>query len=315
METIVETKDLKKFFSVPKKPSKVLRAVDDVDIKIKEGETLGLVGESGCGKTTLGKTTLKLLRPDGGKIYFRGENIENFDRKGLTKRMNIVFQDPAASLNPQMTVSDHLRRPLQIHDMAQGEEITRRIIETLNTMGLKSEHMIRYPHELSGGQKQRVSIARALAVEPEFIVLDEPTSNLDVSVQSKILKLLHQAKQNNNISYLFISHDINLVRSISDRIAVMYLGIVVEVADTNSLFEDPLHPYTKALLNSVPQPDPDREVEEPLSGEVPSPVDLPEGCRFISRCKEQVGSICKKKKPTLFKTSDRKVACHKYREN
>ncbi|MFP4588808.1 MAG: ABC transporter ATP-binding protein [Candidatus Acetothermia bacterium] len=312
METVVESKDLKKYFVAPERTSKPLRAVDGVTLRVREGETLGLVGESGCGKTTFGRTILRLIEPTEGKAFFRGQEIAEFDRRELTKRMNIVFQDPTASLNPQMTVADHLRRPLQIHGMAKGEEVIHIIIKTLNTMGLKSEHMIRYPHELSGGQKQRVAIARATSVEPDFLALDEPTSNLDVSVQSKILKLLHQAQQESTMSYLFISHDINLVRSISDRIAVMYLGVLVEVGDTDQVFRDPLHPYTKALFSSVPQPDPDEKVEDPLSGEVPSPVNLPEGCRFASRCKEKTSSICDHDQPQLVETRGRRVACYKY---
>ncbi len=281
MNNILETQNLKKYF--PSKEGEV-RAVDDVSIEVEQGETFGVVGESGCGKTTLGKTVLRLIEPTSGKIIFEGNDISDLPQdklKKLRKKMSIVFQDPSASLNPQMTVSDHLRRPLEIHNLAEGDEKTKRIIQILNTMGLKAEHMIRYPHELSGGQKQRVCIARALSVEPDFLVLDEPTSALDVSVQSKILKLLERAKDRFNLSYMFISHNINLVRSISERIAVMYLGRVVEVGEKGELFEDPMHPYTKALFKSVPKPDPDDKVEDPLTGEVPSPVDPPEGCHFL----------------------------------
>ncbi len=314
MNNILETQNLKKYF--PSKEGEV-RAVDDVSIEVEQGETFGVVGESGCGKTTLGKTVLRLIEPTSGKIIFEGNDISDLPQdklKKLRKKMSIVFQDPSASLNPQMTVSDHLRRPLEIHNLAEGDEKTKRIIQILNTMGLKAEHMIRYPHELSGGQKQRVCIARALSVEPDFLVLDEPTSALDVSVQSKILKLLERAKDRFNLSYMFISHNINLVRSISERIAVMYLGRVVEVGEKGELFEDPMHPYTKALFKSVPKPDPDDKVEDPLTGEVPSPVDPPEGCHFAPRCKSKIGRICEKKDPRLQEKDGREVACHLYRD-
>lgn len=313
MNNILETKEFVKYF--PSLKGEV-RAVDRVDIEVKEGETFGVVGESGCGKTTLGKTILRLIEPTSGKIFFKGNDITDLEHKELRKlrkEMNIVFQDPSASLNPQMTVSDHLRRPLEIHNIAEGDEKIKRIIQILNTMGLKAEHMIRYPHELSGGQKQRVCIARALCVEPDFLVLDEPTSALDVSVQSKILKLLERAKRRFNLSYMFISHNINLVRAISDRIAVMYLGRIVEIGETEDLFNDPQHPYTKALFRSVPKPDPDEKVEEPLKGEVPSPVNPPKGCHFSPRCKEKVGKICEEKDPQLEDIDGRKVACHLYR--
>ncbi len=315
MNSIVKTEDIKKYFPPPQGESKPLKAVDEVNLQVKEGETLGLVGESGCGKTTLGRTILRLLSPTEGTVYFRDNKVEDFDRKELTRKMNIVFQDPATSLNPHMTVSDHLRRPLEIHDISHGDDKIKRIIEILNIMGLKSEHMIRYPHELSGGQKQRVSIARALCVEPEFIVLDEPTSALDVSVQSKILKLLERAKESFHVSYMFISHDINLVRSISNRIAVMYLGRIVEIGGTDDTFNNPYHPYTRALFASVPQPDPNKDVEDPLTGEVPSPVNIPTGCPFAPRCREVLGKICKKERPGGIKKNGRKVNCHIYGEN
>jgi len=309
---IVETKKLKKFFDSPK--GKV-KAVNDVSINIIEGETLGVVGESGCGKTTLGKTILKLIQPTSGKIYFEGNDITNLGdgkMRKLRKNMNIIFQDPVSSLNPQMTVYDHLNRPLVIHNMVDSEEEKlKKMVDILNTMGLKAEHLIRYPHELSGGQKQRVCIARALCLEPDFLVLDEPTSALDVSVQSKILKLLNRAKEKFDVSYLFISHNINLVRAISDRLGVMYLGRVVEVGDTKDIFENPMHPYTTALFQSVPQPDPDQKVKAPLSGQVPSPVNPPEGCAFAPRC-EKSKAICESERPELIEADGRKVSCFLY---
>ncbi|MFW6038678.1 MAG: ABC transporter ATP-binding protein [Candidatus Saliniplasma sp.] len=311
---IVETKNLKTYFQ-SKKGS--VKAVNDVSINVIKGETLGVVGESGCGKTTLGRTILKLIEPTSGRIYFEGKDITPLNEKQmrpLRKKMNIVFQDPESSLNPQMTVYDHLSRPLDIHNIVdtEDEKITR-IIDILNTMGLKAEHMVRYPHELSGGQKQRVCIARALCLEPDFLLLDEPTSALDVSVQSKILKLLERAKRKFKVSYMFISHNINLVRSISDRIAVMYLGRIVEIGDTKKVFGDPIHPYTKALFASVPQPDPDKKVKTPLKGDVPSPVNPPPGCPFAPRCIESAGKACQNEVPDLIERDGRKVACHNYR--
>jgi len=310
---IVETEDLKKFFSSKKG---TVKAVNGVSINVREGETLGIVGESGCGKTTLGKTILKLLQPTGGKIYFNGEDITNCnekERRKLTKKMNIVFQDPAASLNPQMTVYDHLRRPLEIHNVVDSEDDKiRRIIDILNVMGLKAEHMIRFPHELSGGQKQRVCIARAMCLEPDFLVLDEPTSALDVSVQSKILKLLERAKNKFDVSYMFISHNINLVRSISDRLGVMYLGKLVELGQADEIFENPEHPYTKALFKSVPQPDPDQKIKAQLTGQVPSPVNPPKGCAFAPRCSLSE-SVCERDNPDLIAAYGRKIACHRFK--
>ncbi len=310
---LVETQNLKKFFDSKKG---TVKAVNDVSINVVKGETLGVVGESGCGKTTLGRTILKLIEPTSGKVFFDGKDITELTGKQMReyrKKMNIVFQDPVSALNPQMTVYDHLDRPLEIHNMVSSEEEKlRKMVDILNTMGLKAEHLIRYPHELSGGQKQRVCIARALCLEPDFLVLDEPTSALDVSVQSKILKLLDRAKERFDVSYLFISHNINLVRAISDRLGVMYLGKIVEIGKTDVIFENPKHPYTKALFKSVPQPDPDEKVEAPLSGQVPSPVDPPEGCAFAPRCPEKE-KICEHKDPDLIERYGRKIACHQYK--
>lgn len=309
---IVETQNLKRFFESKKG---TVKAVNGVSLNVIKGETLGIVGESGCGKTTLGRTILKLIEPTSGKIFFEDEDITDFSSKKMReyrKKMNIVFQDPVSSLNPQMTVYDHLDRPLEIHNMVSSEEEKlKRMVDILNTMGLKAEHLIRYPHELSGGQKQRVCIARALCLEPDFLVLDEPTSALDVSVQSKILQLLDRAKEKFDVSYMFISHNINLVRSISDRLGVMYLGELVEVGDTADIFENPKHPYTKALFKSVPQPDPDKKVEAPLTGQVPSPVEPPEGCAFAPRCPKKQ-NVCERDDPDLIGSYGRKLACHEF---
>ncbi len=311
--SLVETQNLKKYFETMEG---TVKAVNDVTLNVEHGETLGVVGESGCGKTTLGRTILKLLEPTEGKIYFNGTDITDYNGKKmrqLRKEMNIVFQEPAASLNPQMTVYDHLNRPLEIHDLVDSEdEKLERMVDILHTMGLKAEHLIRYPHELSGGQQQRVCIARAICVEPQFLILDEPTSALDVSVQSKILKLLDQTKKKFDLSFMFISHDINLVRAISTRMAVMYLGRIVEIGDADEVFNNPRHPYTKALLKTVPQPDPDDEVEVALTGDVPSPINPPEGCSFAPRCQEKAGKICKRKPPELTQENGSRVACHLY---
>lgn len=308
---LLELVELKKYFDSPE--GKV-KAVDGIDMEVFEGETLGVVGESGCGKSTLVRSTLRLIEPSGGKAFLRGENILEFDRNRLIEargEMGLVFQDPHSSLNPRMTVADILSRPLKIHDMVKnGDQMYDRIVELLETMGLSAEQMVRYPHELSGGQKQRVGVARALAVEPEILFLDEPTSALDVSVQTKILKLLRRTMNRLDLTYVFISHDINLIRTISDRIAVMYLGKIVEIGETENVFVNPLHPYTRGLFKSVPRPDPEQKIEEtPLPGEVPSPVEPPVGCHFAPRCSESIDR-CQREEPQLKKREQgRKVAC------
>ncbi|HEW91562.1 MAG TPA: ABC transporter ATP-binding protein [Thermotogaceae bacterium] len=313
-KVLIEVEDLKKHYHTSKG---TLKAVDGVSLVIRKGETFGLVGESGCGKSTLIRTILRLLYPTSGKIIFEGRNIAHLhekDLKDLRKRMGIVFQDPHSSLNPRMTIFDILARPLKIHKIVKNrDDMVLRIVEILKLMGLQAEHMIRFPHELSGGQKQRVAIARALMVEPEILFLDEPTSALDVSVQAKILKLLDKVKKQRNLTYFYISHDINLIRVVSDRIAVMYLGKIVELGEKDLVFQKPLHPYTNGLFRSVPIPDPDVKIEKiPLEGEVPSPVNPPSGCRFHPRC-EFAKSVCKGKEPKLMKVEDgRMVACHLY---
>ena len=311
MENILEVKNLKKYFT---SPAGSVKAVDGVDLEIRKGETFGLVGESGCGKSTLIRTMLRLLKPTSGQILLNNNDITDYEQnklKNIRKEMSLVFQDPHSSLNPRMTVFDTLSRPFKIHDLAENrEEMTVEIVRLLKMMGLQTEHMIRFPHELSGGQKQRIGIARALAVEPELVFFDEPTSALDVSVQAKILKLLNKTRKEFDLTYFYISHDINLIRVVADRIAVMYLGKIVEIGEGKNIYSDPKHPYTSGLFKSVPVPDPDIHLEDALVGEVPSPVNPPQGCNFSPRCPEAMDK-CYKEEPELKELSDgRRVACH-----
>ncbi len=314
-EIILQAENVGKVF--PGKEGDV-RAVDSVDLELRAGEIFGLVGESGCGKSTLSRLLLRLLDCSSGRITYHGEDITSLPRpqlQGLRRKMSLVFQDPNTSLNPRMTIYDNLARPFKIHNLARGrEEITVEIVRLLKSMGLQAEHMIRYPHELSGGQKQRVVVARALAVDPEIIFLDEPTSALDVSVQAKILRLLARIKQEKDLTYFFISHDINLIRVISDRIGVMYLGKIVELGEVGDIFSEPYHPYTRGLFSSVPEPRPERKIETVLMGEVPSPVDPPEGCYFHPRCPE-VMSVCRSKSPEFTIRQGRRTACHLFEKD
>ncbi|AEF83916.1 oligopeptide transport ATP-binding protein AppF [Treponema primitia ZAS-2] len=316
MTRLIELENLKKRFRVKEAWGKVryIHAVENVPLYIEQGETLGLVGESGCGKTTLGRTILRLHEPSSGKIFFRGQDITHADMLPYRRKMQIIFQDPSSSLNPRMTVGEIVGEPIDIHHLASSRpERKDRINYLLSRVGLNSEHANRYPHEFSGGQQQRIGIARALAVEPEFIVCDEPVSALDVSIQSQIVNMLEDMQRELGLTYLFIAHDISVVRHISRRIGVMYLGNLVELAASKELYKNPLHPYTKTLLQAVPIPDPritrsrQRTI---LNGEIPSPMDLPPGCRFSTLCPNAM-QCCSETAPMLKEIAPgHQVACH-----
>jgi len=293
-----------------------VQAVDDVSFFIREGETLGLVGESGCGKTTVGRTMLRLLEPTGGSVLFDGVDVATLRGralKDLRRDLQIIFQDPYASLNPRMSVGDIVAEPMEVHRIGTRKEQRERVPRLLNLVGLNPYFINRYPHEFSGGQRQRIGIARALALNPEFIVCDEPISALDVSIQAQVVNLLEELQEQFGLTYLFIAHDLSMVRHISDRVAVMYLGKVVELTDRNELYLNPLHPYTQALLSAVPVPDPVVERQRQriiLSGDVPSPVNPPSGCRFHPRC-PLAQEICAQEEPEWREVSpEHWVACH-----
>ena len=298
---LVEVKNLKKYFYGPKG---AVHAVDDVTMNIDAGETMGVVGESGCGKSTLGRTIIHLQKSTGGSVHFNGKDITNptpQELKKLRSDVQIIFQDPYASLDPRMTVSSIIEEGMVIHGMYDAKRRQERVYELLELVGLNKEHANRFPHEFSGGQRQRIGIARALAIEPEFIVCDEPISALDVSIQSQIINLLHDLQQQLGLTFLFIAHDLNIVKYISDRIAVMYLGNVVELASSDDLYAHTLHPYSKALLSAVPIPDPSAEAQKHrqiLSGDVPSPINTPKGCNFAGRCPVACDK-CRESKPQL----------------
>ncbi|MBZ9688686.1 ATP-binding cassette domain-containing protein [Clostridium estertheticum] len=313
-EILIEVKNLKKYFQVGKNAT--LKAVDDVSFFIRKGETLGLVGESGCGKTTCGRTVMGMYSATGGEVLFDGINVHKLDKKAkknFARRSQIIFQDPYASLNPRMTVGDIIGEGIDIHNLYTGQERTNRVYELLQLVGLNKEHGSRFPHEFSGGQRQRIGIARALAIEPDFIVCDEPISALDVSIQAQIVNLLIQLQQELGLTYLFIAHDLSMVKHISDRVGVMYLGAMVELASSHDLYEKPLHPYTQALLSAIPVPDPEVERNKArikLEGEVPSPINPKPGCRFTPRCR-YAKPICSEETPILKEIEkEHFVACH-----
>lgn len=309
-KNILEVKNLTKYFS---SGTEVVKAVDDVSFSIKEGETLGLVGESGCGKSTTGRLTLRLLDSTSGSVQFNSEEITDMSQrrlKQLQREMQIIFQDPFASLDPRKTIGETIGRPLTIHNIVPKRERFDRVLELMERVGLDPRWVNRYPHELDGGRRQRVGIARALSVNPKYIVCDEPVSALDVSIQAQVLNLMEDLQEEMGLTYLFISHDLSVVKHISDRIVVMYLGKVVEVAESDELFLNPKHPYTQALLSAIPEPTLHRRREKIiLKGDVPSPKNPPSGCRFHTRCPFAT-DYCKTHEPKLESVNGHEVACH-----
>ncbi len=321
MENLVEVKDLKKYFwmgSGPFKKKEAIKAVDNVSFYIKKKEILGLVGESGCGKTTCGKLILRLIEPTSGSIYFEGHNISHLKQKNMKedrKKMMIIYQDPYGSLDPRMTIGATIAEPLEVHKLfSTKEEKENRIIELMEKVGLTPDQINRYPHEFSGGQRQRIGIARALATNPIFIVADEPVSALDVSIQAQIINLLKDLQKDFGLTLLFITHDLSVIKQISDRVVVMYAGKIVELAPTDELFKKQFHPYTKTLIAAIPVPNPLLRTQAiELKGEVPSLIHPPSGCRFHPRCSKCDGVSCSDKEPVLKEVEKNHfVACHEY---
>ena len=317
MESLVEVKNLKKWFwsgGVLFGHKEAVRAVDGISFSIRKGEVLSLVGESGCGKTTCGKLLLRILDASAGSIYFDGQEVTHLRRKEMVKfrrRMMIIYQDPFGSLDPRMTVGATIAEPMEVHRLASKKRRQEKLIQTIRKVGLTPDQMNRYPHEFSGGQRQRIGIARALATNPEFIVADEPVSALDVSIQAQIINLLQDLRKEFGLTLLFIAHDLGVVKHISDRVAVMYLGKIVEMASKTELFRSPKHYYTQALLSAIPVPNPRyRKKGKILMGDVPSPINVPSGCRFHTRCAHAI-PICRKREPQLREIgSGHMVACH-----
>jgi oligopeptide/dipeptide ABC transporter ATP-binding protein len=319
MNKLIEVKNLKKWFYVGKVIAgkrEALRAVDDISFYINSKEVLGLVGESGCGKTTCGKMLLRIIDPTSGSIFFDNQEITHLNKSEMQRfrrRMMIIYQDPFGSLDPRMRIGKAISEPLEVHGIGASREREERVTELMEKVGLSPDQMSRYPHEFSGGQRQRIGIARALATNPEFIVADESVSALDVSIQAQIINLLKQLQEEFGLTLLFVAHDLSVVKHISDRVAVMYLGKIVEMGEKQLLFNDPKHPYTQALLSAIPIPDPKhRKQQEIIMGDVPSPINPPKGCRFHTRC-PQVMDICKKEEPPLREiTPGYYTACHLY---
>jgi len=314
-DNLLEVRDLKQYFPIKTGMFQMtpLKAVDGVSFSIKQGETLGLVGESGCGKTTVGRSLLRLYKPTGGQVFFEGEEVTDSNMTALRKKMQMVFQDPYSSLNPRMTVEDIIGEPLDVHKLYHGKAERRdKILSLMELVGLNAEHATRYAHEFSGGQRQRIGIARALAVDPKFIVCDEPVSALDVSIQAQVINMFEELKEKLGVAYLFIAHDLLVVHHIADRIAVMYLGKIVEVAKADDLNQSPMHPYTLSLLSAIPIPDPHIAHSRQriiLEGDVPSPMNLPTGCSFRTRC-QYATERCAKECPSLTDRGDGHfVAC------
>ena len=320
-DAILEVRHLKKHFVLKKtifgKPLSTLKAVDDVSFKIKEGETLGIVGESGCGKTTMGRAILKLHQPTAGQVFYQGTDIAGYTSKqmrALRTSMQIVFQDPFSSLPPRSTVGDILSEPVKVHNIVPPEQVKEYVLKIMEQCGLRDYYYERYPHEFSGGQRQRICIARALAVNPKFVVCDEPVSALDVSIQAQIINLLKRIQKERGLTYLFISHDLSVVKYISDKIGVMYLGSMVEFGATNKIFANPLHPYTNALFSAVPNPNPDEKSNRILlKGDIPSPANPPKGCKFHTRCPKAMEGLCSSCAPIYKEIEEGHFcACHLY---
>lgn len=315
-EIILEAKNLKKYFPIKKgfflREVASVKAVDDVSLTVKKGETLGLVGESGCGKSTLGRTLIRLYEPTAGSIHFDGQDfltMKGEDLRKKRKNMQMIFQDPYASLDPRMTVGQIIRQPMDIHKVGSTAERAQRVLELIELVGLRKAHVNRYPHEFSGGQRQRISIARSIALNPELIICDEPVSALDVSIQAQILNLLKELQEKLKLTYVFISHDLSVIEHTCDRIAVMYLGKIVEIADRDELFSNPQHPYTQALISAIPQVGKGKKkMTKSLTGEIPSPINPPSGCAFHPRCPMKK-DICSLQTPVLEGTGNHKKAC------
>ena len=320
-QPILSVQGLKTYFDVSRGPfgkKQVVKAVDDVSLDVLPHETFGLVGESGCGKTTLGRTIVRLYEPTAGKIIFKGEDVtrkKGKELKLLRRHMQMIFQDPYASLDPRMTVGEIIMEPMVVNQIySTGSERKERVVELLKIVGLKPDHIRRYPDEFSGGQRQRIGIARALAADPDFIVCDEPISALDVSIQAQVINLMEKIQKETGISYLFIAHDLSMVKHISDHIGVMYLGHLVEYGLADDVYHRPLHPYTSALLSAIPIPDPDVARQKKriiLEGEIPSPINPPSGCPFCTRCPKAT-ERCRQEKPGFTKVGSRMVVCHLY---